>query len=107
VRKTICDVLGTFNTPALHWKIPDKDRKLKSVLDNEAVERRTGQDDFLPTSNKLYQRGFRFKGGRDTANAKTTNQLEENCLKTFYMFLYYVKHGNRVHTTDFAEKATL
>jgi hypothetical protein len=26
VRKTICDVLGTFTSPALHWKIPDKDR---------------------------------------------------------------------------------
>jgi hypothetical protein len=54
VCKTICDVLGTFTSPALHWKIPDKDRKLKSVLDNEAVERPTNQDDFLPTSNKLY-----------------------------------------------------
>jgi hypothetical protein len=59
----------------------------------------------LPTSNKLYQRVFKFKGGRDTANAETTNLLEENCLKTFYMFFYYVKHGNRVPTREFAEKA--
>jgi hypothetical protein len=58
------------------------------------------------TSNKLYQRVFKFKGGRDTANAETTNLMDENCLKTLYIFFYYVKHGNRVPTTEFAEKAT-
>jgi hypothetical protein len=56
VWKTICDVLDTFNTPALHWNIPDKDRKMKAVVDDDTSELRIEgfQDEFLPSSNKLY-----------------------------------------------------
>jgi hypothetical protein len=73
VRKTICDVVDTFTTPALHWKIPDKDHKLKSVLDNEAVERRTDQDEFLPTNNKLYQRIFKLNS-KEVVTLQTQKQ---------------------------------
>jgi hypothetical protein len=87
VRKTICDVLGTFTTQVLHWNIPDKDhRKLKSPLDNEVVDRPTNQDDFLPTNNKFYQRVFKLKGFRGVNTngvTVTTDLLEENYLKTF------------------------
>jgi hypothetical protein len=100
-------VLDTFNTPALHWNIPDKDRKMKAVVDDDTSELRTEgfQDEFLPTSNKLYQRVYNFKGNRGLHSPETSKLLEENCLKTFYLFLYYVKHGKKVPTASYGEKA--